>query len=351
MKWYSYLLVLVILMFVAMFVFKQKEKTGIGFSEHDKYKPEKIIINKTLDESDYIYLAKEKLEALLIKQDKKWFVQMDKERLLPCDEIKVKKIFEELESIKVDMVVSNNPKKFVKFTVDDTSTFKLVIKKGDKEILNFYVGKNNMSFTGTYVRHKNENITLLTNKRLSSTVINATENFWLNKEIVGEVKFDNVLNINLQYSEDEKKMRTIERDGETDTFYLTYSDTKFLAKKNEIQKIVNNLNKLKAENFVDTGFKEDKEFAKTNYVCEINFKDGNKYKLIVGLKTADGKNYYVKNVDKKYFYLLNVSKIKNIFVEDSKVVQIEEKKKDKQEKPTDDIPVGVKAPEAVEEKK
>lgn len=312
MKWYSYLIVLIILILVSIFLFQQKEKTVIGFNEQDKYKPGQNIITTELKNADLIQLTKKEFKSLLIKKNNNWFLERSYGKLFPVDEQKITNLIDELKSIKVDMIVSTKKEKFAKLGVDDSEAFKVIFKNGTNEILHFNIGNNNESFTGTFVRKDKEDITLQTNKRLESSIINAKEEFWLNKEVLGEVKLENIKTIYLVNNEKLKCSCSLNKSDNTDTFYISFNNSKIVVKKEDVQSLVNNLNHLSAADFaadtIDTNV-----FEKIYYECEIKYNDGKSNKIIIGKKSADGKNYYLKNIEKEYIYLIDEPKLNMIF--------------------------------------
>ncbi|HOK41086.1 MAG TPA: DUF4340 domain-containing protein [bacterium] len=326
MKWYNYLFIFIILILLAIFLLTRKEKKEFGFFETEKYKPEQQLISANLKDVDYISLEKKELKSVLIKKDNNWFLEKNNnKKLFPIDETKIENLINELNSIKIDKVASTKAEKFGKFALTDTEAFRLIMKNGDKNILEFLIGENNESFTGTYVRFVNDNYTLLTDRRLTSAIINAKEEFWLNKRIIDEVNINDVMTITLKADEDTKYNLSIKRENkESDTFYLSYDDTRIIVLRDDINNnLINRLSNLTAAAFAEDF--DTNIFNKVNFECSINFKDGKNYSFIIGNQTPDNQNYYIKNIAKEYVYLLNKNNVYMLFFDNDIVKKIKVK--------------------------
>lgn len=316
MRWYYYLGILILLIFVVFTFINQERPTELGTLPVDHWSSGKSIIPQNLESSDYISLSKEEFETYLIKKMNKWFVKTPTGRMLPATEGRVKSLLNQLNDITVERVSSINPERHSDFMLEIEEAFNVIIKSDNNKILHFLIGKNNDSFTGTFVRHENDNTTLLTNVRLGANIINATTDFWINKEIIGDVDINNLTSIKLYYYEDDEKEFTIERDITTDSFYVSYlyneSDTRYELPKSRVKSIANTLKFLKGTDFAPENITMDEAFETINYKCEINFITSPSYTIVVGNRITDN-DYFIKNPDNDYIYYISTDFIKRIF--------------------------------------
>lgn len=312
MKWYSYLIILVLLIIISLAYINKEKPTEIGVTDIDSYRIGQNIITNNIETSDYIILSKNEWKTTLVKDGNNWYVQKLTGRKLPAAEGRVSSLFEQLKDIQVERISSINPANFEIFLVDETSAFNLIFKSDGNDILHFLIGKNNESFTGTYVRSQNETTTLLTNVRIGSNIVNAREEFWINKEILGDVEINNITSIKLNYYEDKNIVKIIERDITTDSFYLVYSDTRFEISRDKVKAVTDTLKYLKGTDFAPETVIAEEAFEMVNYECEINFLTGPSYRIIVGNKITE-EDYFIKNPVKDYIYSIPEITLQRIF--------------------------------------
>jgi hypothetical protein len=100
---------------------------------------------------DKIEINQKESTIVLIKQDDNWFVR-NKEVNYPANASAMEDITAVLGDFKIKEIVSQNPKKYVDFQVDDESALQVRWFKGDKELSQLFLGKSDYARGGNYVR-------------------------------------------------------------------------------------------------------------------------------------------------------------------------------------------------------
>lgn len=116
------------------------------------------------------------------KQNQEWRI-LAKGKNHPADKEKLNSFLRELENIKIDSIISENPEKFKLFHVDE-SGISLQLKT-DKETLNFIFGKRSADFSNQYARilQIDQTKVYILKHRLDEYIF-SPPHFWRSKQIL-----------------------------------------------------------------------------------------------------------------------------------------------------------------------
>lgn len=176
----------------------------------------------------------------------------------------VERIVSASERLKIGTPISENPEKFSKFDLDDSSSIKVRLNDGKKDY-EFLIGKLSSDFSHSYVRLKDEDKVYLAEGRLTYDFKKSTDN-WRDKVILN-LEPDQISELKFIYPD--KEFTAVKGD----TSWTVKSAAKDIqAPDKKITPILNRLKNFRTFTFVDT-LKEDMDFSKPDFRMEI--KTGN----------------------------------------------------------------------------
>lgn len=129
-----------------------------------KQKKEVLFPDLNIDQIDKIFIKQGEEETVLQKKEGSW---QRNEATQSAQKEKVEMLLETVKEMEKEELVSQNPEKRDIYKVDN-SGMQVVLKSGDQEFVNLYVGKRGPDFLSTYVRKKDSDNVWLIKKTLQS---------------------------------------------------------------------------------------------------------------------------------------------------------------------------------------
>ncbi len=301
MMGFKRIVILAILFFIllVLYYFFETPHADKSSGEHDRFIPR---------------LARQEIVSIRIKSPEKGEVNLKKEngiwkvfsdnKTFTADTEPVNKLFEAVENIKTETVVSKNPENFGVFEVSESKGIEVIIEDSSKKTsVRFFVGKSGPDIFSTYVRAENQDRVILT-PGILKTVFELGLTGWrdktifkLNKNSIIEYRVKG--NFSLHLKKDEKNN------------WHVLAPENFSPKQETVEVIMEKFSKLKAAGFPEGVLSEfglDKPALRITAVL----KNGTTEILLVG-RNKNAFQHFVKTDDRNTVYLIEDYELNLLF--------------------------------------
>ncbi len=260
------------------------DKNPFLFPNYVPTQPAKI----TLDKSDQ--------HVELQSVNGSWRVVSDNNN--PADMEAINLILNKVGELRVQDVISQNPKKQASFEVDIQNALKAVYYDNDgKEIINIYIGKNGPYYNSTYVRKEDSNDVVLINENLRA-MFTPWNGKWVDRSIFS-FDTDSIIRFTI-----EKPETTIVFEKDDNGTWHGIQPFEFEPNLEEISRMTRALSNLKTNDFVKPEELENDAFTQPSVIVSAVLNNGEERVLTIGKKNEAKRQYYAKNNTDDRIYTL-----------------------------------------------
>ncbi|HIE27013.1 TPA: DUF4340 domain-containing protein [Candidatus Poribacteria bacterium] len=248
-----------------------------------------------------VELTKDDKTTVLNRDNGKWLVETSEN--YPADKKFVEDVLSKVSEFKTDNLISDKPEKQSIFEVDSSGIEAKFSDSSGNLIAHFFVGKMGTDYRSGYVRKADSNEVYIMDGNLRS-MFGKESGEWRDKTIFN-FSSGNVTKLTI-VSEEGKII--LQLDTENNKWKLIEPEAAN-AKKDVVERILNTLSALKANNFAEK--KELKEYGldEPKSLVSADLNDGTSKTLFIG-KEESGK-YYVKRADQETVFLVSKYTIDN----------------------------------------
>jgi hypothetical protein len=279
--WLIFILVILVLIYLfgKGFSPKLEKAEKSGFAKFDTLGITKICINSSETEKD----------VTLEKVDDKWFVKKPIDYF--ADKKTIERVIEQINDLKFEGIISENPEKQGKFQVDSTGT-QVQIFKDDNIVLDFILGKTDQNYSHTFLRESESNKVYSVAGNLSY-IFNKKVDQWRDKVIV-DIPKDEIDYIEVSYADTTVYFTFVDT-----VWYVRQDDKEIEAETSKLSSILNAFSPMRTTKFQDEPININ--WDKPDETVIITLVDGTRYNIKFIKK--DDREVYIKASNKDNIFI------------------------------------------------
>ena len=254
----------------------------------------KLFPSFDIDVVTKIEITVDSTTTILTKSGGQWLVEsMDS---YPADQQGVKDILEKASEFKKLDLISKNPDKQAKFEVDSSGVETKFLDSGNKVLAHVFIGKTTSSFLDSYIRKDGSDEVYKAKGYLKSTFDKGSRT-WKTRKIFAFNKGD-VTALTMK-----SEVEEIELQLDSEGKWQMLKPVASLAKKSEIDQILNSLSTLETDDFVD-----GEDFESTSAIT-ATLNDGSQ-RILMTADEDGGKHPAKRDGEKQIFALYKYNRDK-----------------------------------------
>jgi hypothetical protein len=232
----------------------------------------------------------------LEKKEGRWLVSLNDNYYL-ADKDAVGNIFQTVEDMKRENVVSTDPSKYPVFELNQENGVEVKLSRSDNTVLaHFFVGKNGPDLFSTYIRVQGEKEVLLLSGILKDKFDKELKD-WRDKTVFN-LKAEDIVSVDILI---QKKKTSLKKDDKGS--WEMVEPEKVKVKKDVVEGMVSALAILKTYDFEDGLDLKKCGLTNPSTRIQIGMKDNSTFELFIG-KDKDTSKKYVKRSDSPTVFLV-----------------------------------------------
>lgn len=302
-------LILIIIIITAVWVsdpFKRNERSDSN---------DLLFDSNIISSADNIFIHSREGEIVLEMRQEEWIISNFQD--YPADPQSIHRLIENLSELKKGRFASKNIKDLDRFGLNQENAISVILKKGDKSLIEFNIGKSGPDLLSTFIKVSNEDMIRRVPGNIKYFYQQSLKN-WRDRTLI-DLKNFNIGELEIITEEYSLSIFI----DENDNYVLRDSIEDRKLNNKAITDIINALKPLRADGFIeDEDHYPDIELFLDDplYTLNITTIDKHNFNLYIVGKSPQRTRFYITDARGEYIKVLYSAKFERIFPEYDKIL-------------------------------